>query len=102
VSIILVGLNHQSAPVALREQLALSGGSLDLALTELNAIRSRPERSNGHAPSGGIHESVILSTCNRLEVYAVVGDAAGGFVAIEGLLAGLRGLTLEELHPHCT
>ena len=100
MSIILVGLNHHTAPVALREQLSLSGCALDLALTDLNAIRSGPERSNGHASSGGIHESVTLSTCNRLEVYSVTGDAAAGFAAIEGFLAGLQALPLEELHPH--
>jgi glutamyl-tRNA reductase len=100
VSLILVGLNHHTAPVALREQLSLSGCALDLALNDLNAIKSGTERPNGHAPSGGIHESVILSTCNRLEVYAVTGDVAAGFAVIEGFLTGLQGLALEGLHPH--
>lgn len=100
VSVILVGLNHQTAPVALREQLSLSGCALDMALNDLNASKIAAAHLDGHAAFGGIHESVILSTCNRLEIYAVSGDAAGAFAAVESFLSGLQGVPVEQLHPH--
>src|SRR5688572_12808454 len=56
------GLNHQTAPVALREKLAFSAGELDRALADLKALP-------------GVGEAALLSTCNRTEVYA---DVAAG------------------------
>jgi glutamyl-tRNA reductase len=88
VSIILVGLNHRTAPVELREQLALSGCALHMALEELTVA----------APP--IHEHVILSTCNRMEVYAVAGSAADGWATIEKFLSEVQNIPLETLHPH--
>jgi glutamyl-tRNA reductase len=100
VSLILVGLNHQTAPVALREQLSLSGCALDMALNDLGVqgASASPPGINEHL--AGIHESAILSTCNRLEIYTMTGDVAGGFAAIEGFLADLQGLSVAQLHPH--
>ena len=100
MTIILVGLNHQTSPVALREQLSLSGCALDMALQELGS-----ERSPGHRPDLSglppiIHESVILSTCNRLEIVATTGDPASVFEAIPVFLAGLQGLSVDSLRPH--
>jgi glutamyl-tRNA reductase len=98
--VILVGLNHRTAPVALREQLSLSGCALDLALEDLSALRCHGEHSGGRIPFGGIYESVVLSTCNRLEVYAVTGDAAAGRKAIQEFLTGLQDMPVSELHDH--
>ena len=97
MAIVLVGLNHRTAPVALREQLFLNGCSLDIVLSELKV--SQEAQSDGHGPIAGIHESVLLSTCNRLEVYAV-GEATVAFGALEDFLARLQGMPLEQLHPH--
>ncbi|HRL12996.1 MAG TPA: glutamyl-tRNA reductase, partial [Aggregatilineales bacterium] len=88
MSIILVGLNHRTAPVELREQLALSGCALHMALEELSVA----------APP--IHEHVILSTCNRMEVYAVAGSVAEGWATIEKFLSDVQNIPLETLHPH--
>ena len=65
-----LGLNHQTAPVALRERLAFDAGALPAALA---ALRSMP----------GVHEVAILSTCNRTELYAVADDG----LALERWLA---------------
>jgi len=100
VSLILVGLNHQTAPVALREQLSLSGCALDMALNDLGAQGASAMPPGIHDHVAGIHESIILSTCNRLEIYAMTGDVVGGFAAIEGFLADLHGLSVAQLHPH--
>jgi glutamyl-tRNA reductase len=52
----LVGINHQTAPVAIREKMAISNGKLDEALQALRAYTS---------------QGLILSTCNRTEIYSL-------------------------------
>ncbi|RMH89483.1 glutamyl-tRNA reductase [Lysobacter pythonis] len=59
-----LGVNHQTAPVSMRERLAFDAGALPAALAALRAVP-------------GVHEAAILSTCNRTELYAVAeGDGA--------------------------
>ncbi len=102
MSIVLVGLNHRTAPVALREQLALADCGLRMALDELGKRRQfhHPEIDSLIAKAR-LTESVILSTCNRLEIYAVVGgEAAAGWGQLEQYLADLQGVSRDELHPH--
>jgi glutamyl-tRNA reductase len=55
--IFLVGLSHKSAPVAVRERVALSGEALKEALVGLHCAE-------------GVSEAMVVSTCNRVEVYA--------------------------------
>jgi glutamyl-tRNA reductase len=96
--IVAVGLNHTTTPVSLREQLSLTDCGLRMALSDLAASRRIPGNGNGHPR---LLESVILSTCNRLEVYAVIaGGHQAGWRWIERFLAGLQGLELETLHQH--
>ncbi len=59
MSLFVLGINHQTAPVALREKVAFAPEALGPALSSLHAL---PE----------ISEVVLLSTCNRTEVYAQV------------------------------
>lgn len=68
--LILSGLNIHSAPLAMRERFAVAKGECAQALRRL-------------AQSPSIEEAVILSTCNRAEVYAVVSDVRKGFLAID-------------------
>jgi glutamyl-tRNA reductase len=58
MEILCIGLNHETAPVAVRERLALTGSSLQ---ETLQWVRDLP----------GIQEALILSTCNRVEFYLV-------------------------------
>lgn len=60
--LVVLGLNHKTVPVTIREQFAVSEESAR------NGLRHLDEQS-------GINEAVILSTCNRTEIYAVLGDA---------------------------
>jgi len=71
-----------------------------MALNDLWAQSASASPPGIHDHVAGIHESVILSTCNRLEVYVMAGDVAGGFAAIEGFLADLQGLSVAQLHSH--
>lgn len=59
--LLAVGMNHNSAPLAVREKVAIAGEQMVEALVE------------GHA-APGIDELVILSTCNRTEVFCLVAD----------------------------
>ncbi|MCG6504151.1 glutamyl-tRNA reductase [Kingella pumchi] len=77
----VIGLNHQTAPLHIREKLAFPAGILPDAVRDLN----------GRAAA----EAVILSTCNRTELYCV-GDAE----MIIGWLAEHRGVSVEALRPY--
>jgi glutamyl-tRNA reductase len=102
--IILVGLNHNTAPVELRERLSLAGCGLTFALAELPV---HPAVFNGdpiygdlpHIPPA-LSEGAILSTCNRLEVYAVTREMAVGRAAAKNFLSRLQGIPPAMLKPH--
>lgn len=89
MSIILVGLDHRTAPLTLREQLALNGDTLRGTLDAARAL-----------PGGLVREVVILSTCNRLELYAE--GAAAAVEPLQALLAQVGAVPLAELRPHLT
>ncbi|MBK8050085.1 MAG: glutamyl-tRNA reductase [Anaerolineales bacterium] len=76
-TILLVGFNHRTAAVDLREQFALNGCGLRMALSDLVAV-------NGISPH--LYELAIISTCNRMEFVAVVEDLAAGQAALESYL----------------
>jgi glutamyl-tRNA reductase len=57
-ALVVIGLNHTTAPVELREGLAVEGSMLDAAFAELRA-------------AAGLGETLILATCNRVEVWGV-------------------------------
>ena len=61
MSLYVLGINHQTAPVSLRERVAFSGEAIPAALDALRALPS-------------VHEVALLSTCNRTELYAVTDD----------------------------
>jgi len=74
VTLLVVGLSYHSTPVELRERLTLTASAL------ADTLRRTGE------PTGPLQEAVILSTCNRLEVYAVARQADEGIASIERLL----------------
>lgn len=88
--ILCLGLNHQTAEVSLREQLSFSEAGLKAALARLGC-------GLGAQPAG-VSEMVILSTCNRVEVYAL--SAAPDFTALENYLAELRRVDAAQFLPH--
>ena len=72
--LITLGISHKTAPVQLRERLALTQADVPGFLQEVVA---QPE----------IHEAVVISTCNRTELTLVVSDAVAGETAVLGMLA---------------
>ena len=83
--LIALGLNHQTAPLALREKVAMDAVSLPAALASLAALE-------------GVEEAALLSTCNRTEIYAQV--AEGQEVAVAHWLARHHGLEAESLSSY--
>ncbi|TKB71469.1 MAG: glutamyl-tRNA reductase [Nitrospira sp.] len=88
MTFIVVGLSHKTAPIEVREMLAIPPSRMDEALERL--IRYP-----------GIKEGLLLSTCNRVEVYAVVEQAEAGYAQAQEFLADTHlSLTSERLTPH--
>ncbi len=87
MSVLVVGLSHRSAPVALLEQLALSVDAVVKVLHDLQQATY-------------VEEALVLSTCNRVEVYAEVSKFHGGVAEISELLARSSGVPLESLTGH--
>lgn len=91
--LIALGLNHTTAPLAVRERVAF--GPDEIAPT-IGKILSRLSE----ADSGQISEAMILSTCNRTEIYAAAKDPALAKQALQTFVADEKGLTEESLVPH--
>ncbi|GAB3370469.1 glutamyl-tRNA reductase [Massilia agri] len=92
MQLLAVGLNHTTAPVSLREQLALAPDQLGRAV---QAARGWFARQG----AGGSDEAAILSTCNRTEMYAA-SDIANPLDASAQFLAHYHALNFAELRPH--
>lgn len=84
--IVLVGVDHNSAPIALRERLACSQRQVPQLLQAVRQVAQ---------------ECVLLSTCNRMEVYAVCSEAHEGRTQLIRILSKVHGITHAELEAHC-
>lgn len=85
--IMVVGLNFRSAPVEIRERFALPADGLGDAISRLKQ-------------SGRIAEVVLVSTCNRTEVYAVVEERIDGQDEIYKFLSEMSGVSRQAFLPH--
>jgi glutamyl-tRNA reductase len=88
MEIVVVGLNHRTAPVDLRERVAFTPQQARNAADQLRS-------------EGVLEEALILSTCNRSEIYgAASGDSADSGMVVEQLedfFASFHGLSPSEL-----
>jgi glutamyl-tRNA reductase len=87
VSVVVIGLNHRTAPVELLERMAVSDERLSKALHDLCGREH-------------ISEALVLSTCNRTEVYAVAERFHGAYSDIRHFLAELSYLPPEDFADH--
>ena len=85
--LIVVGLNHRSAPVGLLERLAIDDDDLPKALHQLLTYEH-------------VVEGVVLSTCNRVEVYATVTRFHGGTQDIRNFFAEFCHVAPEDFSDH--
>lgn len=82
----LAGVNHRTAPLALREKLALRTEAIPAALLRVQEC--------------GAREALILCTCNRVEIAAALLDNAHPDALLEGIIADAPGITLDAVRPH--
>lgn len=82
-----VGLNHDSAPVEIREKLAFSASSVPIALSSF--VQTFPTS-----------EAVILSTCNRVEIYATSSDNSLNKETLLDFLSAFHDLPKEKFADH--
>jgi glutamyl-tRNA reductase len=85
VHIIVVGVDHTTAPIALRERLACTPHQLPQVL---------------HAAQSVAQECVLLSTCNRIELYAVCSEIDEGVTSLLQVLSETRTVSVAELQTH--
>jgi glutamyl-tRNA reductase len=82
--LLALGISHKTAPVALRERLAF---------TEAQGCEFAKQLTEGEE----VREAVVISTCNRTEVYVVVGDPVRAEADVLGMLARRAGIRPTEL-----
>lgn len=84
MGIIVVGLSHKTAPVDVREKLSFSEAVLQDALRALTGY-------------DGVREGIIISTCNRVEIYASVRDSTAGVEQIKQFISDYHKLPIQSL-----
>ena len=87
MQLLLVGVSHRTAPVELRERLDFSAKGVDRALTTL-------------AESPTYHETTIVSTCNRVELYVCCDETETARMAIQQFLTTFHGISADQLAPN--
>ncbi len=85
--LLLVGISHRTAPVELRERLDFQARGLEPAL-------------RGVMAAGGVQEAVVLSTCNRAELYVVSDDPIRGRANLMDFITRFHGIDGSALQPH--
>jgi glutamyl-tRNA reductase len=87
MSILVVGVNHRSGPLPLLERVTIAPEHLGKAVS-------------GLAQRDNVREAVVLSTCNRTEVYVVAELFHGAYGDVRDLLCEIGDLSIDELTPH--
>ena len=87
MSVLVVGVSHNSAPVALLEKVALDDDGVQKLIADAAACEH-------------VTEATVISTCNRLEVYTEVDRFHGSVEALSRLLVERAGADTEAMLPH--
>ncbi len=87
MNIIVVGINHKTAPVYIRERVAFPEEKIRESLEWLSRLHE-------------IEENVILSTCNRVEIYARVKDITNGIAEVKRFICDYHNIPYEELERY--
>lgn len=85
MEMIVVGVNHRTAPVNLRERLSFSKNEIPGVLHQL---------------TDSFNEVIVLSTCNRTEIYTVVDDPCRGYTQLAQFLASIHDTPQHTILPH--
>lgn len=87
MSIVAIGCNHRSTPLAVLERMTIAADDLPKALSDLGS-------------ADNLSEVVVLSTCNRVEIYAYAEKFHGGYQDIREFIGRHAGLAPEDIADH--
>ncbi len=87
MSIVVIGVNHRTGPLAVLERLTIAPKDIAKSVT-------------GLAGRDNVREVAVLSTCHRIEVYAVAERFHPAYAEIRDFLCQVGDLSAEELHPY--
>ncbi|MGP3962939.1 glutamyl-tRNA reductase [Nonomuraea sp. 3N208] len=87
MSVLAIGLSHRTSPVALLERVSMTGDAL---VKLLHDLQEDPY----------VAEAMVVSTCNRVEIYVTVDRFHAAVTAVTGLLGRHSGVPVAELTPH--
>ena len=85
--VVVIGVNHRTAPLEVLEAMTVGDAAMGKTLHAL--------RTTEH-----VSEAVVLSTCNRTEVYAVAEKFHGGYADVRAVLSELTFLDPEDFADH--
>ncbi len=87
MSIVAIGCNHRSTPLAVLERMTIAADDIPKALSDLGS-------------ADNLSEVVVLSTCNRVEIYANAERFHGGYQDIREFIGRYAGLAPEDIADH--
>jgi glutamyl-tRNA reductase len=87
MELIVVGLNHKTASIDLRERIAFAEDKMEKALHQVNSLPS-------------LRENMILSTCNRVEIYAAARETQKAVLDLKHFLSRYHGLPLKDFEKN--
>ena len=87
MSIVAIGCNHRSTPLSVLERMTIAADDIPKALTDLGSATH-------------LSEAVVLSTCNRVEIYAYAEKFHGGYQDIREFIGRHAGLAPEDITDH--
>jgi len=93
MQLLTLGLNHTTAPLAVRERVAFVPEEVGLTIGRLRERLSQPS-------GGRVSEAAIVSTCNRTELYCAADEPERAQQALQELVAAEKQLSLDELQRH--
>ncbi len=93
MQLLCLGLNHTTAPLSVRERVAFGAEEIE------SAIATIKERL-AVADHGGLTEAMILSTCNRTEIYAAVSDPETAGNELCRLIEEMKSVSAAQFEPH--
>jgi len=87
MELIVIGLNHKTASIDLRERMAFAEDQMETALHQVKSLPS-------------LRENMILSTCNRVEIYAAVRETEKAVLDLKHFLSQYHGLPLKDFEKN--
>ena len=93
MQLLTLGLNHTTAPLAVRERVAFVPEEVGMTIGRLREKLAQPS-------AGRVSEAAIVSTCNRTELYCAAHEPERAQIALQEFVAAERQLSLDELQRH--